>query len=70
MADEPDAVPKYFSDFMVEFGRFREENQRQHGELAERIAQVEARLAWRMMAGGVGSIGAIILAIRFLTPTS
>ena len=36
-------VPKWFSDFMLEFGRFREQNQREHGELAREIAAAETR---------------------------
>lgn len=38
MATQDQTVPKWHADFLSEFGKFREENQKQHGELGWRIA--------------------------------
>ena len=35
-------------EFLIEFGRFREENQRQHAELAVRIEQVNTEVSSRV----------------------
>ena len=35
-------------EFLIEFGRFREENQRQHAELAVRIEQVNTEVSTRI----------------------
>ena len=34
-----------FNNFLIEFGRFRDENQKQHGELATAIANNETAIA-------------------------
>ena len=75
---EEERIPRYFADFLNEFGRFREENERQHGALrAEmidrisslevRIAQMEARLMWRGL-GGLAVIASLMVAAMRLLP--
>ena len=55
MDKETGSVPKWFSDFMVEFGKFREQNQREHGQLLEKIQASENRMIrWTIGAIGVG----------------
>ena len=36
--------PDTFQTFLLEFGKFREENQRQHGELASTVTTLEAQV--------------------------
>ena len=70
MTQETQNAPQWFTDFMVEFGKFREQNQREHGELAGDIARAETR-ATRWAAGllfggltlGVGVLSAIIILV-------
>lgn len=59
-----------FTTFLVEFGRFREENQREHGELrddqgrlrAEMHREFNSQLRW--MIGTIGGMGvAVVVAI-------
>ena len=38
MAQHDEAVPKWHADFLKEFGAFREQNQREHGAIAWRMA--------------------------------
>ncbi len=40
-----------------EFGDFREENARQHGELGQRIIQAENRLLWKLLGAMVVIVG-------------
>ena len=52
-------VPRWFVEFLNEFGRFREENERQHRELADRIS------ATRIESGGqFASLGVQIAELR------
>ena len=71
---DEERIPFYFANFLNEFGRFREENERQHGALrAElsalevRIAQMEARLMWRGL-GGLALIASLTVAAMRLLP--
>ena len=41
-------IPRYFSDFRKEFDAFKEENARQHVELAGRISGLEVHVAERI----------------------
>ena len=41
-------IPRYFSDFRKEFDAFKEENARQHVELAGRISGLEVHIAERI----------------------
>lgn len=50
-------VPQHFADFLEEFGRFREENARQHGELAGEMRML------KFIGGALVSL-AIAVAIR------
>ena len=62
-------VPKWFSDFMLEFGRFREQNQREHGELAREIAAAETRTTrWTavLVLGGLTVAVSVLSAITIL----
>ena len=64
MTQDTQNVPKWFSDFMLEFGRFREQNQREHGELATEIAAAETRLTrWTAIL----VIGGLTVAVSILT---
>ena len=68
-------IPRYFSDFRREFDAFKDENARQHVELAgrisglevhvaERISSLETRIAQmeaRLMWRGLGGLALIAL---------
>ena len=41
-------IPRYFSDFRREFDAFKDENARQHVELAGRISSLEVSVAERI----------------------
>ena len=41
-------IPRYFSDFRREFDAFKDENARQHVELAGRISGLEVHVAERI----------------------
>ena len=70
---DEERIPRYFTDFLIEFGRFREENERQHGALRAEMAQqaqalraevanVELRIAQmeaRLMWRGLGGLAII-----------
>ena len=56
-----------FNNFLIEFGRFRDENQKQHGELGTAIAknetaiaQVETRLI-KWIVGGFGTLAVLMI---------
>ena len=57
-------APQWFTDFMVEFGKFREQNQREHGELAAEIARAESRSS-RWTAGLI--LGSVTVAVSVLS---
>ena len=44
-SQEEERLPRYFADFLNEFGRFREENERQHGALRAEIGAVRIETA-------------------------
>ena len=56
---EHDKVPRYFSDYLQEFGRFREENAKEHGQL-------ESRLTWRLVSAVTASTAIAIAALTFV----
>ena len=64
--EEHDKVPRYFSDFQADFGKFREDNAKEHGVLAERIAQSESRLTWRMVSALAAGLSLTIAALTFV----
>ena len=41
---EGEQLPRYFADFLIEFGKFREENERQHGALRTETHDLVAAL--------------------------
>ena len=67
-----------FATFLVEFGRFREENQREHGQLredaecrhgelrAEMHKEFSSQLRW--MIGTIGGLGAAVV-VAIVTST-
>lgn len=59
-------VPRYFSDFQADFGKFREDNAKEHGVLAEKIAQSESRLTWRMAGALAVGLSLTIAALTFV----
>ena len=56
-----------FTTFLVEFGRFREENQREHGQLREEHSRLRAEMHkelnshLRWIIGTIGGMGVALL---------
>ena len=63
-----------FASFLIEFGKFREENQREHGRLREENAQLRADMHkelnshLRWMIGTIGGMGVALL-VAIVTST-
>ena len=65
--DAHENVPRYFADFLRDFGQFSEKNAQQHGELGREIegvrtdVQREFKSQLRWMIGTAGAIGVAII---------
>ena len=58
-----DNVPRWFVEFVQEFGRFREENERQHGESRAQVAELRGEFRSLKTIGIViASSGAVLTA--------
>ncbi len=65
MTQQNDSVPGWFNTFIQDFAKFREDNAKEHGTLAQEIAKAETRTT-RWMIGSLITVSGIILGGAYL----